>query len=86
MEKLLTPDDISEYFGFKDKDNRTAKRRMREMDHMENPLRVTESAVMAWVAEHTVSAADQTPGRKKRKGRFPVLGDGKHIISRIRPK
>lgn len=36
------------------KDPRTARKIMREMEHTENPLLVTERAVKAWLAKKTL--------------------------------
>lgn len=84
MDRLLTPADISERYGFRDKDHRTAKKRMREMEHLENPLRVTETAVARWEARNTLPPASEARTAKKRKVvSFPT--DGKHLISRTRP-
>ena len=43
---------ICDLFGFKDA--RTARKIMREMEHTENPLLVTESAVMRWIQKRTL--------------------------------
>lgn len=56
MEMLLTSEDIAERLKVK---KRTAARYMREMAHMETPLRVTEEAFRAWVSGKTV-----TPGER----------------------
>ena len=87
MEKLLNPADISARYGWKDKGFRKAKQRMREMDHLENPLLVTESAVLMWERQNM-----QTPvskARKTKKKKSPILvpiNGGKHLVPRTRPK
>jgi len=43
---------ICDLFGFKDP--RTARKIMREMEHTENPLLVTESAVRRWMEKKTL--------------------------------
>lgn len=87
MEKLLNPADISARYGFKDKNHRKAKQRMREMEHLENPLLVTESAVLAWERLHTEPPSNRLRQTKKKRNPIPVpLNGGKHLVSRERPK
>ena len=52
MERLYSVSDICEMFRVKDQ--RTARKIMREMDHTEKPLLVTERAVKAWLARKTL--------------------------------
>ena len=47
MEKMLSAKDVAGIIGFKDMDK--ARRVIRECVHMENPLRVSESALQAWI-------------------------------------
>lgn len=51
MDKQLTPAEVGQILGYKD--HATIRRVMRKMIHMENPLRVTEKALMAWINERT---------------------------------
>ena len=87
MDKLLTPADISARYGFNDKLNRKAKQRMREMDHLENPLLVTESAVLEWDRRNMKPPSNSI--RKTKKKRNPILvpiNGGNHLVPRTRPK
>ena len=52
IEPLLTVQDVCDLFRVKDK--RTARKIMRDMEHTENPLLVTERAVKAWLAKKTL--------------------------------
>lgn len=61
MENLLNVADIAARYKCS---LPTARARMRQMEHMEKPLMVTESAVRAWEAGKMVS-----PGTKARKKR-----------------
>ena len=51
MDRQLTPAEVGQILGYKDPD--TIRRIMRQMIHMENPLRVTERALEAWISERT---------------------------------
>ena len=53
---------------FKLKDERTARKIMREMEHTENPLLVTERAVKSWIAKKTLPPESETRRILKRKG------------------
>ena len=66
IDKLYTVKGICELFGFKD--SRTARKIMREMEHTENPLLVTERAVKAWLARKTLPPQNEIRRRSKRKG------------------
>jgi hypothetical protein len=66
IDKLYTVKGICELFGFKDA--RTARKIMREMEHTENPLLVTERAVKAWLTRKTLPPQDEIRRRSKRKG------------------
>ena len=57
MDKLLTAKDIAERYGRSEK---TAMRYMRQMEHMEKPLRVTEQAVEAWEISRTYEPQRKT--------------------------
>ena len=66
IDKLYTVKGICELFGFKDA--RTARKIMREMEHTENPLLVTERAVKTWLARKTLPPQNEIRRRSKRKG------------------
>ena len=66
LEPIYTVKGICELFGFKDA--RTARKVMREMDHTENPLLVTERAVKAWMARKTLPPESEMRRMMKRKG------------------
>ena len=55
MERLLSAKEVAGIVGFKDMDR--ARRVIRECVHMENPLRVSESALQAWIAGRTFQPA-----------------------------
>lgn len=89
MEKLLSAKDICERYGCK-KD--TAYKYMRQMAHMENPLRVTATALQIWESERmrepgAGAAAPKASETTVRRARVELpKGDGKHLIPRTRPK
>lgn len=58
IEPLLTVRDVCELFRVKDQ--RTARKLMREMEHTENPLLVTERAVKAWLSKKTLPPESET--------------------------
>ena len=66
IEPIYTVKGICELFGFKDA--RTARKIMREMDHTENPLLVTERAVKSWMAKKTLPPESELRRMMKRKG------------------
>ena len=66
MERIYSVNGICDLFGFKDK--RTARKVMREMEHTENPLLVTERAVKAWIARKSMPPESETRRMLKRKG------------------
>ena len=57
MEKMLSAKDVAGIIGFKDMDK--ARRVIRECVHMENPLRVSESALEAWIAGKSILPANK---------------------------
>ena len=86
MKRLLTAKDIAERYG---KSEKTAQRYMRQMVHMEKPLRVTEQAVEAWEIERTyepmqATETGKTPARCRRSRSAQNPG-GRFIIPRVRP-
>ena len=52
MDRMYNVSDVCELFRFKDK--RTARKIMRQMEHIERPLLVTERAVKAWIERNTL--------------------------------
>lgn len=79
MRKLLTVSDIQARYQLKSET--TARKYMRQMEHMEKPLRVTEAAVDRWEDSRTINPAD----RPERKRRQRIHTDGKFMIPRRRP-
>lgn len=76
MERLLTSADIADRLQVKP---RTAVKYMRQMEHLETPLRVTEAALAAWIASNTVHPGQTVrqvveQGRRNRKAPLPVPG------------
>lgn len=65
MDKLYSVSDICELFRVKDQ--RTARKIMRDMEHTEKPLLVTERAVKSWLAKKTLPPESETR-RRLRKG------------------
>ena len=51
MDRLLSVKDICQRYQVK---SATARKIMRDMEHMENPLMVSERAVMAWEKAKTL--------------------------------
>lgn len=66
MERLYSVSDICDLFRVKDK--RTARKIMREMEHTESPLLVTERAVKAYLERKTLPPESETRKILKRKG------------------
>ena len=66
IDTLYTVKGICDLFGIKDP--RTARKIMRDMDHTERPLLVTERAVKAWIAKKTLPPESETRRMLKRKG------------------
>lgn len=82
MNKLLTAKDIAERYGRSEK---TAMRYMRQMEHMEKPLRVTEQAVEAWEISRTYEPQRKTQERTGKIIRIMPEPGQKYIIPRVRP-
>ena len=81
VKRLLTVKEMAERYKCSEK---TARRYMRQIDHMEKPLRVTETAVESWEYSRTQEAQTAEPVQRKPKRR-PVH-DGVIYISRVRRK
>ena len=65
IDQLYNVKDICSMFRLKDA--RTARKIMREMEHTEKPLLVTERAVKAWFAKKTLPPESEVR-RRIRKG------------------
>jgi len=74
MEKMLSAKDVAGIIGYKDLDK--ARRVIRECIHTENPLRVSESALQAWINGRTYC-----PGGMEQAGTV----EGMMTIPRRRP-
>lgn len=79
MKKLLAVADICERYGCSEK---TARRYMRQMEHMERPLRVTETALESWEINRTYNPVQTAPVIRPRTTKVET---GKFIIPRKRP-
>ena len=66
MDKLYNVRGVCDLFGVKDA--RTARKIMREMEHTENPLLVTERAIKAWLDKKTVPPESEIRRMMRRKG------------------
>lgn len=66
MDKLYSVNDICDLFRVKDK--RTARKIMRDMEHLESPLLVTERAVKSYIERKTLPPEGETRRILKRKG------------------
>lgn len=66
MERLYSVSDICEMFRVKDQ--RTARKIMRQMEHTERPLLVTERAVKAWLAKKTLPPESEIRRMMRRRG------------------
>jgi hypothetical protein len=66
IDKLYTVSEICDLFGVKDR--RTGRKLMRDMEHTENPLMVTERAVRAWLERKTVPPESEVRRMMRRKG------------------
>ena len=66
MEKLLRPKDVKEILNCSED---TARKYMHQMDHTENPLRVTTAAVSEWIESRMQPAA----GKRKRATQMVVI-------------
>ena len=66
LDTIYTVKRVCELFGFKDP--RTARKLMRQMEHTENPLLVTERAVKTWFEKNTLPPESEVKRILKRKG------------------
>ena len=65
MDKQLTPAEVGQILGYKDQ--ATIRRVMRKMIHMENPLRVTEKTLEAWISQRTYGPGGGTKAKQTRR-------------------
>ena len=66
IDTFFTVKGVCDLFGFKDA--RTARKIMRDMEHTEKPLLVTERAIKAWIARKTLPPESETRRMMKSKG------------------
>lgn len=71
MDKLLTADDVAEVLQVS---RRTAYKIMHEMQHMESPFRVAESALRSWIWDKTKLPGEK--GGKKKRAAFRAAATG----------
>lgn len=67
VERMFNVQDICDLFRVKDK--RTARKIMRDMEHTESPLLVTERAIKAWLSKKTLPPESETRRMMRRKGK-----------------
>jgi hypothetical protein len=82
LDRLLSAKDIAERYG---KSEKTAMRYMRQMEHMEKPLRVTEQALEAWEIGRTYEPQRETREKPARVRRVRPDPGERYIIPRKRP-
>ena len=66
MDRIYNVKGVCDLFGFKDP--RTARKIMRQMEHTENPLLVTERAVKTWFEKNTLPPESEIRRIFNRKG------------------
>lgn len=88
MDKLLKVEDVAEVLQVT---RATAYKYIRQMRHMENPVRVTEGDFRAWMQMQMAMPGEiRKEPKKKKQGKMhmPKVGpgpDGKWHVPRIRP-
>ena len=78
MERWLRATTVAEILDYKDLEK--VREIMRQMVHMENPLRVTESALEAWIGQRVYRPAGTAKKETKKpaaEGRIPRRRGGK---------
>ena len=76
MDRLMKPAEVAEILGMKDKD--AVRRIMRQMVHMEKPLRVSEAALQGWINARTYRPVSEEKGQTAQaEGRMPRRRGGK---------
>lgn len=81
MERMMRAKAVAEILDYKDMD--AVRRIMRGMVHMENPLRVSESALQGWIAQRTYRPAGadaETHAMAQEGGRIPRRRNGKLTV------
>ena len=80
MDRWMNAKEVGRILGYKDPD--AVRRIMRSMVHMEEPLRVSESALEGWIAQRTFRPGgekfDKAPDAAE--GRFPRRRNGKLAV------
>lgn len=79
LEPIYKVADIRKRYGCADS---TARKYMRQMEHTEKPLTVTESAIREWDASRTVPSEKEIRKAKARKRQRPYFD--RHIVPRTR--
>lgn len=77
MERMLDVKEVGKILSLKDPD--VIRRKMREMIHMEGPLRVSESALQAWINQRTYRPAG-TKEKAPAEERIPRRRGGKLAV------
>lgn len=76
MDRLMKPAQVAEILGMKDMD--AVRRIMRQMVHMEKPLRVTEGALQGWInARMYKPVGGEKTQAAQAEGRIPRRRGGK---------
>ena len=71
IDRLYTPQQVAEILQVS---VRTAYKMMHQMQHMQRPFRVAESALWAWM-QGKIMAPAETPRRRPKLEKRPVSGD-----------
>lgn len=81
MDQLLTADDVAEILQVSRK---TAYKIMHQMTHLEQPFRVSNGALLAWMSEKAKGPAPEKGRNKtgKRAAAVPLMGYDYHIPRR----
>ena len=69
MERLMTPAEVADVMGYKHTE--AARRIMRQMVHMEKPLRVTERALQGWINQRMQRGEERTRAKAETEDRIP---------------
>jgi hypothetical protein len=78
MERMLDVKEVGQILSLKDPD--VIRRKMREMIHMEGPLRVSESALQAWINQRTYRPAGAKAAGVPAEERIPRRRGGKLAV------
>ena len=80
MDRMLAVDDVARILAVC---RRTAYEVMKRVPHMARPMRCTETALRAYIAENTVHPAEPA-AKKQKRGWRPVPQAQEYIIPRRR--